>query len=120
MWIVCMKKLCDYFDYPRFFEHLAEVWTSMERASLLPMFYFIIYVLLYHQDFQVDFDYADDETITSNYNTNARVLLRNLEGATNFLGLHINDSKIEFIGFNQKITIQTVTDESIKSIDSFT
>ena len=59
-------------------------------------------------------------SITADAITNVTVLLHNLENAANDVGLYINVSKTKSISFNQQGSIQTVSEESIKSLESFT
>lgn len=67
-----------------------------------------------------DIDYANDLAITADVITNATLLLHHLENAASDVGFYVNASKTEFIGFNKQVSIQTVSGESIKSVESFT
>lgn len=58
-----------------------------------------------------DIDNTDDPAITVDTITNATVLLHHLKNTANDVGLYVNTSKTEFIGFNQQGSIQTVSGE---------
>lgn len=46
-------------------------------------------------------------------------MIHHLENAGNNVGFYDNDSKPEFIGFTQQISIETVSVETLTSVESF-
>ncbi len=65
-------------------------------------------------------DYADDLAVTSDTISNAEKLLHHLKDAAKDVGLYVNASKTKHISFDQQGTIQTISGEPIKAVESFT
>ena len=67
-----------------------------------------------------DANYADDIALLSNTITQAESLLPSLELSAGGIGLYVNPDKIEYICFNKKEDIFTLTGDSMKLVNKFT
>jgi hypothetical protein len=69
-----------------------------------------------------DVDYADDLAVTADYLIDATILLHHIEEVASEIGLYINNSKTEFICYNQNHsgTIKSLNGENIKAVQEFT
>ena len=65
-----------------------------------------------------DMDYADDIVFQANTPSQAEILLHSLEAAG--IGLHVNADKMEYMCFNQRSDISTLSGSSLKLVDKFT
>ena len=62
-----------------------------------------------------DFDYADDIALLANAPAQAETLLQSLERAAAGIGLNVNAHKTEYLCFNKKGDISTLSGSSLKS-----
>ena len=67
-----------------------------------------------------DADYADDIALLANTPAQAETLLHRLEWAAVGIGLHVKSNKTEYMSFNQRGDISTLTSSSLKFVDKFT
>ena len=67
-----------------------------------------------------DADYADDIALLANTPTQAECLLHSLEQAAGGIDLHVNADKTEYMGFNQRGYISTLSGSSLKLVDKST
>ena len=67
-----------------------------------------------------DVDYADDIALLANTPSQAKSLLHSLELAAGGISFHVNADETEFMCFNQRSDISTVTGRSLKLVDKFT
>ena len=65
-------------------------------------------------------DYADDIALLTNTPTQAKTLLHSLERAAAGINVHVNAEKTEYMHFNQRGGISTLTGSSLKLEDEFT
>ena len=67
-----------------------------------------------------DTDFADDIALLSNTLNQAQLLLSLVETSAKQIGLHVNNSKTEYIKFNQgEGDLKALNDESLKNVDDF-
>ena len=66
-----------------------------------------------------DKDYANDIALLANTPTQAETLLHSLERAAAGMGLQINADKTEYMCFNQRDDISTLSGSSLKLVDKF-
>ena len=67
-----------------------------------------------------DTDYADDIALLSDSIEQAELLLHQVESATKLIGLHINETKTEYMIFNQdRGEIKSLDDRKLKCLDDF-
>ena len=69
---------------------------------------------------QTIMDYHDDIVLLANTPAQAETLLHNLERAAADIGLDVNTDKMEYMCFNQRSDISTLTGSSLKLVDKFT
>ena len=74
----------------------------------------------YPQKTITDADYTDDIVLLANTSTQAKTLPHSLEWVAAGIGLHINVHKTEYMYFNQKGDIFTLSGSSRKLLDKFT
>ena len=67
-----------------------------------------------------DVDNADNIALLANAAARAETLLHSLERAAAAIGLHANAQKTEYISFNQRGDISTLSGCSLKLVDKFT
>ena len=67
-----------------------------------------------------DTDYAKDIVLLANTPVQAETLLYSLERAAACIGLHVNAHKTEYMCFNQRGDIFTLSSSSLKLVDKFT
>ena len=67
-----------------------------------------------------DTDFADDLALLSNTLEQAQLLLQKLESAAKQIGLHINESKTEYMSFNQpEGVLNTIEGTKLKQVNDF-
>ena len=67
-----------------------------------------------------DTDYADDIALLSDLIQQAELLLHQVESASKLTGLHINETKTEYMIFNQDGgEIKSLGDQKLKCVDDF-
>ena len=66
-----------------------------------------------------DADYADDIALLSDTADEAQVLLSRVEEAAKIIGLHINETKTEFLLFNHHGQIRASSGEQLKHVNDF-
>ena len=67
-----------------------------------------------------DADYIDDIALLADTPTQAESLMHSLEQAAGSIGFHVNVDKTEYMWFNQKGDIFTLSGGSLKFVDEFT
>ena len=67
-----------------------------------------------------DADYADDIALLANTPLQAETLLHSLERAAEFISLHVNADKTEYMYFNQTGDFSTLNVCDLKLVDKFT
>ena len=65
-------------------------------------------------------NYANDIALLANTPALAKTPLHSLKGAAVGIGLHVNTDKTEYMGFNQRGNVSTLTGRSLKLVDKFT
>ena len=68
-----------------------------------------------------DADFADDIALISDTLDQAEKLLKRVQAAAKIIGLHINESKTEYMTFNidTNISLMTLDDKELKHVDDF-